>query len=176
MPVSSSSRRAVAQPGTHSAGPSAAPGPPSLPGSLSHRGPVAALESDLPVPTLAPLLDPEEARFREMAISSQEAQSGFAELLSRVSLLEERFGFVEMELAHSRESERKANCSTKTKSFFKDTDKDPLYPTCPSRHVFNQILHNSGMVVTLIGTQMDDGILTKPCFKATLRPCGDSFI
>lgn len=94
---------------TRSTGPSAAPGTPSLPGSLSHRGPVAALESDLPVPTLAPLLDPEEARFREMAISSQEAQSGFAELLSRVSLLEERFGFVEMELAHSRESERKAN-------------------------------------------------------------------
>jgi hypothetical protein len=33
---------------------------------------------------------------------------------------------------------------------FTDTDKDPLYSTCPSRHVLNQILHNSGMVVTLI--------------------------
>jgi hypothetical protein len=34
--------------------------------------------------------------------------------------------------------------------FFKDTDKDPLYPTCPSRQVLNRLLHNSGMVVTLI--------------------------
>jgi hypothetical protein len=63
------------------------PGTPSLPGSLSHRGPVAALESDLPVPTLAPLLDSGDARFREMAISFQNTQAGFAELLSRVSLL-----------------------------------------------------------------------------------------
>jgi hypothetical protein len=102
MPVSSSTRRAVAQPGTHSAGSSAAHGPASLPGSLSHRGPVAALESDLPVRTLPQLLDHEDARFREMATSLQNAQAGFAELLSRISLLEERFGFVEMELAHSR--------------------------------------------------------------------------
>jgi hypothetical protein len=54
-------------------------------------------------------LDPKESRFREMATSLQNAQAGFADLLSRVSLLEERFGFVEMELAHSRESEHKAN-------------------------------------------------------------------
>jgi hypothetical protein len=44
-----------------------------------------------------------------MATQSQEAPSGYAELFSRVSLLEERFGLVELELAHSRESERKAN-------------------------------------------------------------------
>jgi hypothetical protein len=94
---------------TRSARPSAAPGTPFLSGSHSYRGPVAALESDLPVPTLAPILDPKDARFREMATSLQNAQAGFAELLSRVSLVEERFGFVEMELAHSRESEREAN-------------------------------------------------------------------
>jgi hypothetical protein len=91
MPMSSSTHGA-----TRSAGSSAAPGLPSLPGSLSHRGHVAASESDLPVPTPAPLVDPEDARFREMAISSQEAQAGFAELLSRVSLPKERFGFAEM--------------------------------------------------------------------------------
>jgi hypothetical protein len=44
-----------------------------------------------------------------MAICLKNAQVGFAELLSRVSLLKERFGFVEMELAHSRESEQKEN-------------------------------------------------------------------
>jgi hypothetical protein len=89
-------------------GTSAASGTPSLPSSLAHRRPVAALENDVPVPTLAPLLDSEDASFREMAIILQNAQADFAELLSRVSLLKERFGFVEMALAHSRESERKA--------------------------------------------------------------------
>ena len=106
---SATKKQVVTRSGTRSVDSGAAPFPPSLPGNSSRHGPVAALEVTLPASTQVPVSESKEAHLWEMATSPQEVPLGYAELLSRVSLLEERCGFVELELSHSREIERKAN-------------------------------------------------------------------